>query len=127
MTPNVYVYIAGPYTSGDVAQNVHAAIAAANAVVEMGAYPYIPHLDHFWHLVYPCSYSFWMAQDRAWLARCDLLYRLPGYSKGADEEVQIAVSLGIPVIDSNFGQLQDHVDRIREEKIRASQEAQDVV
>jgi hypothetical protein len=33
----------------------------------------------------------------AWLAKCDCLLRLPGESKGADNEVFWAKKLGMPV------------------------------
>lgn len=122
--PRVYVYIAGPYTHGDVAQNVREAIAAANAIARLGVFPYVPHLSHFWHMLYPQPYTFWMSLDQAWLSRCDILYRLPGYSEGADVEIQYAVSLGIPVVDANLAQLRSEIDRVQKRK---AQEAQDVV
>jgi hypothetical protein len=114
--PFVYVYIAGPYTNGDVAQNVAAAVSAANAIARLGAFPYIPHLCHFWHLMYAQPYSYWMTLDMAWLEQCDILYRLPGYSEGADQEIQRAMQLQIPVVYASFPRLQDKIDQIKKEK-----------
>ncbi len=94
------VYIAGPYTKGDVALNVRRAIEAGNRVAEAGHYPFIPHFSHVWHLLCPHEYRFWMRQDLAWLPLCEALIRLPGESSGADEEVQRADLLGIPVFRS---------------------------
>lgn len=39
----------------------------------------------------------WMEMDLQWLATCHALLRLPGESKGADEEVAVAREKGIPV------------------------------
>ena len=91
------VYVAGPYTKGDVALNVRRAIGAAEALVEMGHTPLVPLLTHLWHLMSPHPWEYWMALDMAWLPVCDGLFRLPGESKGADVEVGRARELGIPV------------------------------
>jgi hypothetical protein len=94
------VYIAGPYSQGDVAVNVRQALVAAEAVATMGAVPFIPHLSHFWHLVFPRPYAFWLEYDRQFLPDCQVLLRLPGESSGADHEVRVAETLGIPVVHS---------------------------
>ena len=91
------IYIAGPYTQGDVAQNVFNAIKVADVLVAMGHTPYIPHLTHFWHLVSPKEWSFWIKYDSQFLPLCDCLFRLEGASKGADSEVHQATVLGLPV------------------------------
>ena len=91
------VYIAGPYSS-DHAAGVRNAIAAGNAVRDMGHTPFIPHLTHFWDLLYPREYQDWMDYDMEWLAECDVLIRLPGDSEGASAEVNAAFRLGIPVV-----------------------------
>lgn len=91
------VYIAGPITKGDVAANVRNAILAADAVRALGHIPFVPHLNHFWHMVAPRSYEDWLKIDMAWLRECDCVLRLPGESNGADLEVAEAVRLSIPV------------------------------
>lgn len=91
------IYIAAPYTKGDVAKNVRRAIEAAEAVVRKGHTPYIPHLSHFWHLVAPHPVDFWYAYDLEWLAVCDAVLRLDGESVGADREIEVAEYLGLPV------------------------------
>lgn len=91
------VYIAAPYTQGDVALNVHTVLMVANQLVELGHTPYIPHLTHFWHLVSPKPKEFWLEYDKKFLCLCDCLLRLPGESQGADEEVEEANSLGMKV------------------------------
>ena len=90
------VYIAGPYTHGDVAQNVRAAIDAANQLMDAGHQPFTPHLSHFHHLVHPRDYEDWLALDLAWLPVCEALVVLPGYSPGTQREIVAAAERGIP-------------------------------
>jgi len=91
------VYIAGPYSKGDVVLNVRAAILAAEKLAGAGCVPFTPHLTHFWHLLCPHPVEFWYEQDLEWLRQCDCLLRLPGESAGADNEVLRAEELGLPV------------------------------
>jgi hypothetical protein len=95
------VYVAGPYTKGDVVINVREAIIAGNNIRALGHTPFIPHLSHFWHLVVPHEdVDYWYQYDIEWLKVCDALFRLPGESHGADEEERIAREMGIPVFHS---------------------------
>jgi hypothetical protein len=94
------VFISGPYTQGDPAVNVASAIAAADHLTALGHVPFVPHLYHFWHMMKPHDYEFWMALDLEWLRVCDAILRLPGYSPGADKETAQAAAWGIPVYDS---------------------------
>jgi hypothetical protein len=91
------VYVAGPYTKGDVALNVRAAIEAGDRLLKAGHAPYIPHLTHFWHLVCPGPYEQWTLFDLAYLGVCDAVVRIPGESRGADAEVMYAVGRHIPI------------------------------
>lgn len=101
-----FVYIASPYTKGDVAVNVRTSIDAADEIASWGFAPFCPLLTHFWHMVHPHPVDFWYAQDLKWLERCDALVRLPGESSGADAEVKRAIELGLPV----FHGLQDFLN-----------------
>lgn len=91
------VYIAGPYTQGDVVLNVKKALEVADALWAKGYVPHVPHITHFWHFLSPKSYDDWMVIGCAILERSDLVLRLPGVSKGAVKELRLARSLGIPV------------------------------
>ena len=91
------VYIAGPYTKGDVVVNIQRAIEAAEIIRELGHIPYVPHLSHLWHLASPHPWEYWMALDMEWLRACDAIIRLPGKSIGADMELEEAQKQGIPV------------------------------
>ena len=93
------VYIAGPYTKGDVVVNVRNAVLAADRIFDAGHLPYVPHLTHLWHTVSPHPWEDWMRLDMEWIRACDALVRMPGESTGADLEVEQARNLGIPVFD----------------------------
>lgn len=93
------VYVAGPYTKGDVAQNVKLAIAAGDRLIGLGFAPFIPHLSHFQHMLYGRPYETWLALDFEWLRACDAVLRLAGDSAGADREVALAIELKIPVFN----------------------------
>ena len=96
----IKVYISGPITLGDQAINIRNAIDAGDAVLSAGHMPYVPHLNHFWHMIYPHHEDQWMALDRAWLIACEALIRLPGASVGSDTEVRWATALAMPVFHS---------------------------
>lgn len=96
------IYIAGPYTKPNPEWNTRFAIYTGDYVASLGHTVFIPHLTHYWHLVKPHEYEFWMKQDFEWLKMCDALLRIPGESAGADREVQLAKELGMPVYYSIF-------------------------
>lgn len=104
------VYIAGPYSQGDVAINVRNAYLAANQLADLGFAPFVPHATHFWHMMFPREYEFWLDLDNQFLPFCEALLRLPGASSGADKEVDLARSLGIPVF-SDIREITDHFNR----------------
>lgn len=91
------IYIASSYSLGDPEANVRLQIDAGEELIQAGFYPYLPLLSHYQHLIHPHSYETWVRLDNSWVASCDALLRLPGESKGADEEVALAFKLGIPV------------------------------
>lgn len=95
-----FIYVASPYTKGDVAINVRRNIEAADRLAVAGYTPFCPLLTHFWHILIPHKYEFWCAYDMVWLERCDAIVRLSGESSGADAEVKRAVELGLPVFYS---------------------------
>jgi len=91
------VYVAGPYTQGDVAVNVRNAYEAASHLADLGFAPFVPHATHFWHMLFPRPYDFWLELDNHFLSCCDAVLRLSGPSSGADKEVDLARRLEIPV------------------------------
>ena len=92
------VFISGPYTSPDPVINVRNAVLAAEKVIEKGHVPFVPHLNHLWHLISPHDINYWYNYDLEWLRICDIILRLPGKSIGADHESRYALKHNIRVI-----------------------------
>lgn len=105
------IYVAGPYTQGDVAVNVRNAFEAANLLANLGFAPFVPHGTHFWHMMFPRPYEFWLDLDNQFLPFCDAVLRIPGPSGGADKEAALAESKGIPV----FTDIDDLVQHFKAE------------
>lgn len=84
-----YVYLAGPINSSGVQnRNVRRACEVAEEIRRAGLVPFVPHLNVLWDTIVPTvSEDEWLEWDFAWLAKCDALYRLKGYSRGSDREV----------------------------------------
>lgn len=93
------VYISGPLTRGDRLENVYQADKVHRWLMLAGYAPINPilttHLPFAWQEDYP--HSLWIECDLPIVEKCDALLRLPGASKGADEEVAHANAHGIPV------------------------------
>lgn len=100
MNRNARVFISGPYTNGNVAVNVAAAVEAFHQLRDIGFNPFVPHLFHYAEIAQSRPYEDWMQLDLHWLSICDCVLRLPGESSGADREVAEAKRLGIPVFYS---------------------------
>ena len=96
----IKVYIASPYTKGDVAVNVKVQLDCADELITLGFAPFAPLYSHFQHMAHPRPYSDWIEIDLEWVKVCDCLLRLEGDSSGADGEVKYANELGIPVFYS---------------------------
>ena len=110
------VYVASPYSLPDPVENTHHAIAAGERLDASGVITaYVPHMNLLWHIVYPHDVDFWYGYDVAFLARCDALYRLPGESKGADDEEEYMAREGKPVFYD-----EDDVIQWAKEQLRAT-------
>jgi hypothetical protein len=96
------IYVAGPYSKGDIAMNVRTAIHVGDYIAGLGHYPLIPHLTHFWHMVVPHPYEFWIKQDLVWLEMCDAILRISGESAGADRKIERAMALRLTIYNSVF-------------------------
>ena len=93
----IKVYIASPYTLGDIAVNVKRQIDTANELMDNGFAPLVPLLSHFQHMIHPRPYQDWVNNDLEWVTVCDCVLRLDGKSSGADGEVRLAKKLKIPI------------------------------
>lgn len=94
------IYVSGPISLGCQFKNFQQFCEAFYALVEAGFAPFNPGLT----LILPgntsISHADWLAIDLPWVAVADAILRLPGESKGADEECGYARTIGIPVFDS---------------------------
>jgi hypothetical protein len=93
----IKIYVAGPYSKGDQAQNVHEALKVGDYISSQGFHVKIPHLTHFWHMMFSHPYEFWINYDLVELAECNALVRISGESSGADGEVSHAEKLNLPI------------------------------
>jgi len=103
------IYIAGPITNGGKINDletreklVKTAIWAALSLLTQGHSPFIPHLNHYFEaeigtLGFRLSHEQYLKWDFGWLRQAEAVLRLPGKSDGADQEVALAHTLGIPV------------------------------
>ncbi len=108
------VYLAGPYTKPDPVENTHRMLHLADALLDLGVVPFVPHLSMFWHLLCPRPYGEWLAYDLHLMLRCDAVLRVPGESCGADGEVRVAHRLGIPVLFAETSDVDDCVATVAE-------------
>ena len=93
------VYISGPITAGNRNKNFAQAADAQKALMLAGFAPMNPMatmtLPFAWDADVP--HHVWMECDFPWVEVAHAVLRLPGYSVGADAEVQHAMQHGIPV------------------------------
>ncbi len=93
----IKVYIASPYTKGDVAVNVKRQLDCVDELMNLGFAPFAPLYSHFQHMAHPRPYEDWVKIDLEWVKVCDCVLRLDGESNGADGEVEFAGANGIKV------------------------------
>ena len=97
MVDRPMVYVAAPYRS-DPAPNVNLALREVDWLWNSGLItPVVPHLSILWDIFSSRTADEWLSYGLALLARCDALFRIPGESVGADQEVKFATDSGIPV------------------------------
>src|SRR5678810_600261 len=102
------IYIASPYTGGDVAMNTHFQCKVFDTLLSDGrVVPVAPLWSHFQHTVFPRPYQDWIAYDQSLLHLYDACLRLAvdlpdldykqGASAGADAEIATFRQLGRPI------------------------------
>lgn len=111
---DVLVYVAGPISKGNLADNIRLACRAGLVLVREGIPCIVPHLtcylgqmcNHAGAAVIPESLPYgttiqhWYLEGVAMVRRCDAVLRLPGESTGSDLEVKEARALHLPVFHS---------------------------
>jgi hypothetical protein len=104
----IRVYIASPYSKDWMPKNIKRQFDAANKLMGLGYWPYVPLLTHFLELYIHREESKWLELDFVYLKTCDALLRLKPVddkgieipSKGADLEEKLAIKENIPVFYS---------------------------
>ena len=98
---SIAIFVSGPlYSSGLCAQNVRAAVVAADQLMTAGFVPFVPHVNVLAEMMVPRCKEDWIEWDLRWLERCDGLLRIPGKSVHGDLEMRHAERLSIPVFHS---------------------------
>lgn len=92
-----FIYVAGPFSQGDVIGNCRSAVLAGDELLKSGFIPFVPHLSLLWQFLTPLDYRTWLEYDFEIVRRSDAVYRLPGQSPGADLEEAEAKKAKIPV------------------------------
>ena len=100
------VYIASPYTKGDVALNVKRQLDCYDELMTYGFAPFAPLYSHFQHMAHPRPYQDWIEIDKIWVLKCDCVLRLDGESLGADGEVALAKENHIPVFYNKYDMIE---------------------
>jgi len=101
VTASVRVYISGPMSLGDRAENVRRGIEAGDFFVDRGVAALVPHFSHH-PQARPCEpgtphYERVVASDLAWVEVADAVLLLEGRSSGAERECAHARRHGVPV------------------------------
>jgi len=91
------VYIACPITLDPDGTNFDNSCEAQRQLLAAGFAPLNPGLTMMLPGGQDIPHSTWMASCLPWVASADLLIRVHGESVGADDEVNLALNLGIPV------------------------------
>jgi hypothetical protein len=105
------VYIASPYSRGDVVLNTHFQCKLFDQLLTDGkVLPVAPLWSHFQHLMFPRPYDDWIRYDQEMLRLYDCCLRLTAnipqqsysesQSTGADAEVDSFLKMGKPVFRS---------------------------
>lgn len=104
------IYVSGPYsapTLGGRLDNAETAIHVGRAILDLGHYPVVPHLTHWFDEAIALTpagrldYDTYIAWDLEILRRCDALFFIAA-SRGADIERAEAERLGLPIY-TNLG------------------------
>lgn len=94
------VYISGPITLGNRTMNFANAANMQMQLMEEGFAVFNPMLSILHPDAWNIDHRSWMDNDLPWVAASDVVLRLPGESKGADEETEFAETNVIPVVYS---------------------------
>jgi len=99
---NVLIYVSGPYSTGDIDENIQASRQVAIKLWEMGHAVICPHTNTA-HFEQDCTatYEQYIWGDLLIVSRCDAMVMTCGWgeSPGANKERDYAIQLNIPVYE----------------------------
>ncbi len=102
----MHIFIAGPYGDTNppevIEQNIENADEVAKLLVLAGHIPFCPHkMTAHWERDDRLEEKHWIGVDMDYLCTwADAILRIPGESRGADDEIRKALSLGLRVFFS---------------------------
>ena len=99
-TPMYYAKAGPEFRRVFIAQNVKKALQVADSVIRLGCVPFVPHLWHEMSKQFSHTRQAWLNLGLQALQHCQAVIRIPGVSEGAEQEVQRAQTLHIPVFNS---------------------------
>lgn len=91
------VYVSGPITMGNRNHNLFQALEVHERLIVCGFAPLNPMMTMLCPFEPRIRHDAWISVDLAWVQVSDMVLRLPGASKGGDQEVAYAESIGCPV------------------------------
>lgn len=100
------IYLCAPLTNAntlspeEIALNADRAAAMGAELLKHGFAPLIPQLTAGHDCLMAVHWALWIETGQAWIRVADAVLRLPGASKGTEEEVAFALARGVPVFDS---------------------------
>lgn len=101
------IYISGPISKGDKFDNLNQASDAHKWLIDNGFAPLNPILTMLIPWADDVEHKTWMECDLPWVEMADALFRLPGESDGADQEVRFARENDVPVF-TDLDDLKEH-------------------
>ena len=114
------IYLSGPITKPDPCANCHQAVMIADALVNAGFTPFVPHLSTLWQHIKPHSWEWWINYDIRIIESCGIVVRIPGESRGADAECSFARRNGIPVLYLETDDPREAVHKLQDLKAAAT-------
>lgn len=108
------VYVSGPMSQGDRIEHLCDALNAMRQLIRLGVAPLCPQLSFLVSGLLPnVEWREWMEIDLAWVRVADAVLRLPGESRGADIECEVARLKGLPVFTQTTDVAKWAVDQAR--------------
>lgn len=102
----VLVFIAAPYSTPSMSENVHRSAHEFDWMMKTLGDKVIPVslvvASHMHDLIFPKDYDLWLEHCIDMLKKCDIMYVIPGKSSGKEKEIEVAKSLGMPILYSRI-------------------------